>query len=62
MAESHPADELANLRDLLRRLESGDLITRLKGEDVTKQEIGLLRREIARLEIVLKRLNGGKTR
>jgi hypothetical protein len=56
MDEPHPAKELATLRDLVRRLESGDLSARLRGVDVTKQEIGLLRREIARLDMILNRL------
>lgn len=49
-------DELATLRNLLERLESGVLTMRRSGEDVTKQEAGILRKEIAALEKTLARL------
>lgn len=49
-------DELATLRDLLERLESGALTMRRNHEDVTKREAGILRKEIAAIEKTLARL------
>jgi dihydroorotase len=53
-------DELSHLRDFLRRLESGELVLKASGEDVTQQEIAVVRREMAFLEGVLARLRAGK--
>ena len=50
------ADELATFRDLLDRLETGELTLRRGNQDVSKQEIGVLKREIARLGKVLERI------
>jgi hypothetical protein len=41
---------LGGLRDLLRRLESGELRMVRGKEDITQSEIALLKREIAYLE------------
>jgi ribosomal protein L29 len=60
MADLHPADELTQLRAFLGRLESGELRLRRNHTDVTKQEISILKREIAYLETVLKRLKAGE--
>jgi hypothetical protein len=54
-----PADELATFRDLLIRLEAGGLTLRRGNQDVSKHEIGVLKREIARLEKVLERIKLG---
>ena len=51
-----PADELATLRDFLNRIETGELALRRGDQDVSKQEISVLKREIARLEKVLERV------
>ena len=48
-------DELAEACDLLERLTSRSLTLRRRGEDVTQDEIGVLRREIAFHEKVLSR-------
>jgi len=54
MGEKRVSDELAELRSLLRRLESGKLIMRRPdGQHVTKREIGVLKRENTYLENVL---------
>ena len=55
------ADELATFRDLLDRLETGELTLRRGNQDVSKHEISVLKREIAHLEKVLERvkLEGG---
>ena len=58
MTEPHPKNELATLRDLLNRLETGVLTMRRNHEDVTQQEIGILKLEIAHLETILTRLKG----
>jgi hypothetical protein len=52
-----PGDELATLRDLLNRIEAGELTLRHGDRDVSKQELSILKREIARLEKVLDRDN-----
>jgi uncharacterized small protein (DUF1192 family) len=49
------ADELAGLRQFLSRLMSKELTLSSGGVDVTQEEIGVLKREIARLERVLAR-------
>ena len=51
-----PADELATLRDLLNRLETGELTLRRGNQDVSKHESAVLKSEIARLEKVLERI------
>jgi len=51
-----PADELATLRDLLNRLETGELTLRRGNQDVSKHESSVLKSEIARLEKVLERI------
>jgi hypothetical protein len=51
-----PADELATLRDLLNRLETGELTLRRGSQDVSKHESSVLKSEIARLEKVLERI------
>lgn len=56
MNSRHPADELASLRDLLNRLETGELTLRRADQDVSKQESSVLRSEIARLEKILERV------
>lgn len=56
MDEPHSADELTNIRKFLERLELGYMTVRKDGVDITKREIGVLRREIAVLEDVLERL------
>jgi hypothetical protein len=58
MAQKHPADELAEFRDLLARLESGELTLRQGGKDVGEREIAILKREIAAVEKTLERLKG----
>ena len=58
MDEPRPADELAILRDLLGRLETGALSMHQGGKDVSQREIGILKREIAFLEKILARLRG----
>jgi dihydroorotase len=61
MHRPHPADELATLRDLLERMETGALTMNRPGHgDVTKHEMDILRLEIAHLEKVLIRLKGGE--
>jgi hypothetical protein len=56
MADMHPAEELAHLRDFLARLEDGRLTMSRHQTNVTKAEIGLVRREIVFLEKILARL------
>jgi len=56
MNSRRPADELASLRDLLDRLETGEFTLRRANQDVSKQESSVLRSEIARLEKVLERI------
>jgi hypothetical protein len=58
MTKPHQKDELAMLRDLQKRLETGTLTMRRNREDVTQQEIGILKREIAHFETILARLKG----
>lgn len=50
---------LAEARDLLERLTSGSLTLRRNHKDVTQSEIGVLRREIAFHEKVLRRGGNG---
>jgi hypothetical protein len=47
------SDELAELRGLVKRLESGELTICQNDQDVTKREIGPLKRQITYLENVL---------
>jgi len=56
MDSPHSADELTFLRKFLERLETGYTILRHNGVNVTKREIGILRRELEYLEGVLSRL------
>ena len=56
MNSSPPADELATLRDFLERIETGELTLRRGNQDVSRQEIGVLKREIARLGKLLERV------
>jgi hypothetical protein len=56
MADLHPAEELKGLRQFLKALESGEMTIGRAGVDVTQKEIGILKREIARLEQILTRL------
>ena len=56
MNSRHPADQLASLRDLLNRLETGELTLRRADQDVSKQESSVLKSEIARLEKILERV------
>jgi hypothetical protein len=51
-------DELATLKNLLERLESGSMTMRSGGKDVTQREVGILRKEIAAIEKTLARLRG----
>jgi hypothetical protein len=53
MERSSLTDELATLRQLLDQLETGALTMRRNYEDVTQQEAGILRKEIAALEKTL---------
>lgn len=55
MAEPHPADELKGLRQFLEGLESGKTIIRRGGKDVSRDEIAILKREIAHLERIIAR-------
>jgi hypothetical protein len=55
MEQPRPAQELASLRDFLRRLESNELSLRRKGIDVTREEVAVLKREIDHLEGILAR-------
>jgi hypothetical protein len=50
MADIHPAEELALLRDFFAQLEDRRLRLERGGTNVTKAEIAILRREIAFLE------------
>jgi len=56
MADSHPADELKLLRDMLSWLETGELKMVFGHKDVSQREMGILKREIAFLEKTLERL------
>jgi ribosomal protein S2 len=56
-----PADELATVRDLLNRLETGELTLRHGDQDVSRREIDVLKREVARLEKILKRVKSEGT-
>jgi hypothetical protein len=55
MEQPRPAQELASLRDFLRRLESNELSLRRKGIDVTHEEVAVLKREIDHLDGILAR-------
>jgi hypothetical protein len=61
MDEQRPSatDELAGLRQFLKRLESGELRLSRGQLDVTQDEIAVLKREIAFLEKVIARNRGG---
>lgn len=50
-----PSDELTFLRNFLAMLESGEMSLSRRGNDVTADEISVLKREIAFLEKVLAR-------
>jgi len=56
MNSAPPADELATLRNLLSRIETGELTLRRGNQDVGKHEINILKQEIARLEAILERV------
>ena len=62
VCEPHRPDELATFRDLLNRMETGELTLHRGTQDVSKHEISVLKQEIARLEKVLKgiKLEGDK--
>jgi hypothetical protein len=47
MDKLRPVDELAGLRQFLERLESGYVRLRRNQVDVTRSEIGILKREIS---------------
>jgi hypothetical protein len=53
--EPHPGDELDGLRRFLERMQSGELSLHVKGRDATKDEIAVLKREIAHLERIVAR-------
>jgi hypothetical protein len=53
--EPHPGDELDGLRRFLDRMQSGELTLLVKGRDATKDEMAVLKREIARLERIIAR-------
>jgi hypothetical protein len=53
--EPHSGDELDGLRRFLERMQSGELTLHVKGRDVTKDEIAVLKREIAHLERIVAR-------
>ena len=53
--EPHPGDELDGLRRFLERMQSGELTLHVKGRDATKDEIAVLKREIAHLERIVAR-------
>jgi hypothetical protein len=55
MTDSRPTDELGALRWDVARMDSGALLLRLSGRDVTQREIAILKREIAFLEKVATR-------
>ena len=59
MAEPHPEDELKGLRDLLDRLQSGELRVLRGEEDVTESQAGILKREVAFLNAILVWLKAG---
>jgi hypothetical protein len=56
-----PVDELATLRNLLNRLETGELTLRCGEQDVSRHEIGVLKPEIARLEKILEPVKSKET-
>jgi hypothetical protein len=56
MENSPLTDELTTLRELLGCLETGAMTLRRGDKDVTQQEAGILRKEIAALEKTLARL------
>jgi hypothetical protein len=56
MNKPSPTEDLAALHDLLSRLETGELTLRRGYEDISKQEIGLLKAAITRLETILERM------
>jgi len=59
MVNKHPADELKGLRDLLERFKCTLIMKDPKtGQDVSKREIAILKREIAHVEAILARLEG----
>jgi hypothetical protein len=60
MAEPKPVDELKGMRDLLDRLQSGELRMVRNGEDVTEAEVGILKREISFLNAVIVWLKSGR--
>ena len=55
MKKHSPTGDLAALHDLLDRIEAGELTIRRGNEDVTKQEVILLKAAIARCETILAR-------
>ena len=59
MDESPAADELAGLRNFIKRLESGDMKLMVNGVDGTQHEIDILKHEIAHLEQVIARFKSG---
>lgn len=61
MNDSRPTDELGALRFDVALMESGALTLRQSHRDVTKREIGVLKREIAFLEKVAARAKEART-
>jgi hypothetical protein len=55
MSKPPPIDDLSALRDLLDRLEAGEMTLRRGQEDVSEHGIDVLRTAVARLEAVLER-------
>jgi hypothetical protein len=53
MNKPSPAEDLAMLRDLLSRIEAGELTMRRGHQDVGKEEIGSLKAAITRLGAIL---------
>ena len=59
VTQSSSADELTGLRNLLERVQSGELRILRGEEDVTESQLSILRREIAFLNGVLVWLKAG---
>jgi hypothetical protein len=59
MPEQRQVDELKSLRDLLDRLQSGELQILRNGQDVTASEVAILKREVSFLNAVIVWLKSG---
>lgn len=59
MLEPRPVDELKSLRDLLDRLQSGELQILRNGQGMTASEVAILKREISFLNAVIVWLKSG---